>query len=260
MSKGTVIFDLITLAHRDQKAIEAEVIEEQPLSIYVNGKEVVTVMCTPIHQEAMALGFLLNEGVIGSIDDVSVIYLCAEGTCVDIWLNVSGFEPPRRLILTSGCAGGVTFDDLTRLLPPLQYADLRIAPEKLKGLMNDLYREAALHSLAGGVHASALSDGETLLVVAEDIGRHNTLDKLRGMAAQRGIDTHGCIVLTTGRASSEMLNKARHMEAPVVCSRTSPTSLSVELARLWNITLIGYLRQERLSVYAHPERLGLEGH
>jgi FdhD protein len=247
--------DLVVLARRAREITEAAVIEEQSLSIYVNGTEVATVMCTPIHQEALALGFLLNEGMIGSVDDVGAAHLCTEGTCVDIWLNISGFEPPRRFILTSGCAGGITFDDLTRLLPPLPYSDLRIAPEKLQALMDALYQEATLHSLAGGVHASALSDSETLLLTAEDIGRHNTLDKLHGMAAQRGIDTRGRLLLTTGRISSEMLNKARRMEVPLIASRTSPTSLSVGLARLWNITLIGYLRRDRLSVYAHPERL-----
>ena len=259
MRKGTVAAKLIVLTHQGQETADADVIEEQPLSIYVNGAELATMMCTPVHQEAMAVGFLLNEGLINSLDDVGVAHLCAEGTCVDIWLNVPGFKPPRRPILTSSCAGGVTFDDLTHLLPPLRYDSVRITPDRLHKLMGDLYRAAVLHPLAGGAHTSALSDCAALLLVAEDIGRNNTLDKLHGLAAQQGIATQGNIILTTGRVSSEMMGKARRMETPLVCSRTSPTSLSVRLAKLWNITLVGYLRADSMTIYAHPERLVVEG-
>jgi FdhD protein len=105
------------------------------------------------------------------------------------------------------------------------------------------------------VHTSALSDGERLLLVAEDVGRHNTIDKLRGLALMQGVDTHDCILLSSGRISSEMLNKAAKMDVPVVASRTSPTSLSVALAQAWGIALIGYVRQNRLTVYAGAERV-----
>jgi FdhD protein len=91
--------------------------------------------------------------------------------------------------------------------------------------------------------------------VAEDIGRHNTLDRLRGECLRSGLDPHGLILLATGRISSEMIQKAVRMGCPVVASRTSPTSLSVGLAREWNITLCGYVRRNRMNVYAHSERL-----
>ena len=107
------------------------------------------------------------------------------------------------------------------------------------------------------MHTSALSDGQRLLVVAEDVGRHNTLDKIRGECLQRGIPTADNILLTTGRISSEMLRKAADMEVPVVVSRTSPTSLSLDLAETWDITLIGYVRGRRMRVYSGSWRLGL---
>jgi len=91
----------------------------------------------------------------------------------------------------------------------------------------------------------------------EDVGRHNTLDKIRGDCFLRGVDTRGGILLTTGRISSEMLNKAAKMGCPIIASRTSPTSLSVRLAQVWNITLVGYLRRGRMLVYANGWRLGL---
>ena len=108
----------------------------------------------------------------------------------------------------------------------------------------------------GGVHTSALSDTRNLLVVAEDIGRHNTLDKIRGECLMRGISTRDRLLLTTGRISSEMLLKAAKMQSPVVVSRHSPTERAVLLARELGITLVGHARGGRLLVYSHPERLG----
>jgi FdhD protein len=94
-----------------------------------------------------------------------------------------------------------------------------------------------------------------LLITAEDVGRHNTIDRLHGECLRLGIDPHGMILLATGRISSEMIHKAARMGCPIVASRTSPTSMSVGLAREWNITLCGYVRRNRMNVYAHPERL-----
>jgi FdhD protein len=229
--------------HNDWRSIEGEVIEEGFVSIFVNGAELATVMSSPREQDRLALGFLCNEGIINTMDEVRAIHVCPSGACVDVWLKRSDFVRPNRLILTSGCGGGVTFDDLTKTIEPLN-TDRSIPPEKLLTLMN-----------ARGVHTSALSDGEKLLAVAEDVGRHNTIDKLRGACLIEKIDPFGLILLSTGRISSEMINKAARMGCPIVASRTSPTSLSVKLAREWNITLIGYLRRESMRVYAHPERL-----
>jgi len=108
------------------------------------------------------------------------------------------------------------------------------------------------------VHTSALSDGQKLLVVASDVGRHNTLDKIQGQCLLEGIDTKDRVLLTTGRLSAEMLNKAAKMQVPVLVSRTSPTDLAVELAKSWGITLIGYARGEQIHVYSGEERVELK--
>ena len=121
--------------------------------------------------------------------------------------------------------------------------------------MKQLHLSAELYKEVRGVHTSALSDGQTLLLVAQDVGRHNTIDRLWGQALQQSLSTEGLILLASGRISSEMLNKAAKMGVPLIISRTSPTSLSIQLARAWNLTVIGYARGDSFRVYSGAERI-----
>ena len=236
--------------------IDSAIPKEAPLSIYVNGIELATVMCTPEQQEALALGFLANEDLIVGMDEVRVVHTCAGGTCVDVWLS-HAIQHPSRPIITSGCGGGLTFDVLSQHIEPLN-SNRQISPEQIQPLMRQLQGAGKLYRDVRGIHTAALSDGERLLLVTEDVGRHNTLDKLRGLALMQDMDTRDHILLSSGRVSSEMLNKAAKMAVPVVVSRSSPTSLSVTLAQAWGIALIGYARQNRMNVYAGMERLRVD--
>jgi FdhD protein len=224
--------------------------------IFVNGQELATFMCTPHNLEALALGFLRSEGFIRSLAEVELLTLSEAGTCVDVWLGNTDFVPPQRRIITSGCGGGVTFDDLSQRHPPLNTA-IQVTPAQICRLIKALHLSAELYNEVRGVHTSALSDGQELLLVAQDVGRHNTIDRLWGQALQQNIPTEGRILLASGRISSEMLNKAAKMGVPVVISRTSPTRLSIELGRAWNITLVGYARGNTFRVYTAPQRVGV---
>jgi FdhD protein len=242
--------------HQDWTAVEGEVIAEALISIYVNGEELATIMATPQEQDLLALGFLKNEGLIEDLKEVEILHISKGGCCVDIWLN-RHFQKPQRMIITSGCGGGVTFDDPSTGISPL-ISDLRIDPELLHQMFRKLQPPNSLYARSRGVHAAGLLDPERqdLLAIVEDVGRHNTIDKLMGCCMVQGIEPGGKVLLVTGRTSSEMLRKAAMMGIPITASRTSPTSLSVEMAQAWNITLVGYVRSGRLRVYSHPERLG----
>ena len=120
----------------------------------------------------------------------------------------------------------------------------------------EMFKTQKLHHQSGGVHASALSDGNSLMLTCEDIGRHNTLDKLAGRVLLENVTTPPGLILTTGRISSEMLQKSAAMGVAVVVSVTSPTSLAVDMANEWGLTLIGYAKSNRFKVYTHPERIG----
>jgi len=235
---------------------DTEVIGEASLVIYINGQELVTLMCTPVNLDWLALGFLKNEGLIAGLEEIELIRVNPNGCCVELWLNHS-LEKPERIIITTGCVGGVTFDDPSLGIEPLRDT-LEITPQSIQGAINNLQSPDSLYARSRGVHVSGLMDPDEnkLLAVAEDVGRHNSIDKVHGACLVEGIETRGRVLLTTGRISSEMLRKGAVMGCPIVASRTSPTSLSVEMAQAWNITLVGYVRGGGMQVYSHPERLG----
>ncbi len=233
--------------------MEKEVVREVPVTVYVNREELVTFLCTPHNLRYLALGFLYLEGIIGGLDEVALLRVCDEEDMIEARLTHE-VELPTRRVLTSGCGGGTTFTDLTAQTSTFDSA-LKVTPSQVLGLMRQLYRKAELYRTTGGVHTSALSDGHKLLVVASDVGRHNTLDKIQGQCLLGGIDTKDRMLLTTGRLSAEMLNKAAKMQVPVLVSRTSPTDLAVELARAWGITLIGYARGQQIHVYSGDDRV-----
>lgn len=240
--------------HRSRPC-EKPVVRETAWTLYVNGQELVTLLCTPNKMNFLVLGFLASEGIIKNLDDVALLRVCEEeGNIIDVRLTREEVALPQRRVLLSGCGGGVTFDDFAATYLPLS-SSLSISIGQLSTLMRDLCRRAEVYQAAGGTHASSLSDGERLLVIAEDVGRHNTLDKIRGECLYRGIPTKERILLTTGRISSEMVNKAVRMEVPLIASRTSPTDLAIGLAEAWAITIVGYVRGKSMNVYTWPERV-----
>ncbi len=236
---------------------DAETIVEAPVSLTINGTAWLSFMCTPVDLEALAVGFLYNEGVIGSMKEVVDVHVCEHGDNIDVWLDRS-VEQPQSWRRTSGCTGGVTAVDLLARpdvsFPPQQP---KFTPEGIGRAVDLLFESQDLYRETGGVHSSALTDGERVLVAAEDIGRHNTLDKIAGMCLMRNVWPETRILITTGRISSEMLQKAARLGAPIVISRTSPSSLSIEMAERYGITLIGYARRQRFNVYTNPQRVGL---
>ncbi len=225
---------------------------EMALAIYVNRQELVTIQCTPTKLNCLVLGFLYAEGIISGIGEVASIRVCEEESLAEVMLSNSDYELPTQRTLTSGCSGGATFKTQGQRVD----SDLAVTPKQVMSLMKKFQKQMVLYRLCGGVHYSALSDTKNLLVVAADIGRHNTLDKIQGECLLKGLSTKDRVLLSTGRVSSEMLLKAEKMRVPVVVSRRSPTGRAVSLAHDLDIALVGHARGSRLSVYSHPERLG----
>lgn len=255
---GVLPYTYWSFDHGQIEPVQGGLIEEILLSMYVNGQDLATVMCTPLDQEALAVGFLFTEGVIESLDEVGLVRANAVRTTVDVFLRRASYSPPRRLTLTSGCGGGITLRDLAATYPDVD-SPLIVSPQVILDRMRDLNHAARLYQQVRGVHTSLLGDEQGPLISAEDIGRHNTIDKVAGKALLAGIALRDRVLLTSGRISSEMLGKARQMGVPVVASRTAPTSITVSLAQAWRICVIGYVRQGAMRIYTHPWRLGLPG-
>ncbi len=246
------------------RSVEEPVIAEIRLRIVVDGSELVELMCSPHRVRALVLGFLYHEGVIDSLDDMTGLRVCLPDGLVEVWLSRPAPPLPTRRIVTSGCTGGVSFgaylEELERYrLPPDR---VRVVPERVYLSLRQLYDRSDLYNQSGGVHTSILIDPTSpvdlnagVLAVGEDIGRHNTIDKLRGEALLRGIETCGKMIVSSGRISSEMLIKAALMGVPLVGSRTSPTQLAVTLAEHLGLTVIGYIRSGSMNVYTSPERI-----
>jgi FdhD protein len=224
---------------------------EMALTLFVNRQELVTILCTPTKLKCLVLGFMYAEGIISDMSDVASMRVCEEESLADVMLSDPDYELPTKRILTSGCGGGATFKIQVKSVD----SDLVAKPKEVLSLMKQLQKQMVMYRHCGGVHTSALSDTKNLLVVAEDIGRHNTLDKIQGECLLSGMPTRDRLLLCTGRVSSEMLLKAAKMQAPLVVSRHSTTGRAVSLARDLGITLVSHAHGSRLSVYSHPERL-----
>lgn len=235
------------------ESMSAGVIVETPVTLTVNGKEWLTLMCTPTDIQELAVGFLFNEGVITSKEQIDLIEVCPTGDNVDVWLK-NTVEEPHQWRRTSGCTGGATAVALDHIHPELKNGYL-LEPSTIHSLMRQLTESQVLYREVGGVHTSILTDGERVIVSAEDVGRHNSLDKIAGRCLLNNIQLGRRILVTTGRISSEMIQKAARIGASAVISRTSASSLSVSLADKWGILLIGYARHDQFIIYTHPERV-----
>src|SRR5436309_7698939 len=228
--------------------VRKEVVREQPLTVSVNGERFLTLLCSPTKLDALVVGYLWMEKVIASTSEVTGLELSEIDGNAAVTLS-HPVELPTERILTSGCGGGITFRIDHRLFPKL-HSSLRVRPADLANGMKQLFQAATQYQRSRGIHGAALSDGTRLLVVAEDVGRHNAVDKVKGEALLEGIPTADRILLSTGRVSSEMLLKAARMGVPVVASRTSPTEMAVALAEQLNVTVCGYVRPDGLNLYA----------
>lgn len=238
---------------------ESEVVGEFPLVLRVNDREIVTLIASPHDLRFLVAGFLRVQGFVSRVEDFLVLSVCNDYGIANV--QIRG-ELPGELkpILTSGCGTGITFTlpgsgKLEKIAPNTE----RVAPAAVFALMSELALNSEKYKSHGGVHSAAVGDAQgTLLLHAEDIGRHNTFDRLAGEALLKGVDLGGRLLVTSGRVSAEMAAKAAALGIPLIASRTSPTDMAIKICEDAGICLIGYLRGARFNVYAHPELLSVE--
>ena len=225
---------------------------EQDIDLMVNGEPWITFMCTPIQLQALAIGFLYNENVIQGTNEIASWHLCDQDK-LDIWLT-HGAQKPLTWERASGCAGGKSGGKKVRLFEYVN-SNAVLTPAAIIENIQMLFAAQELYHQSRGVHCSALSDGVRLRFVSEDIGRHNTYDKLTGQYLLSGETFEPLVLLTTGRVSSEMMQKAARLGSVFVISHSSPTNRSIKIAEETGVTLIGYARRNGFNVYTHHHRV-----
>jgi len=252
----TVIIDKLI----ENKAIEFEdvTIDEVRLNLYLNGKKTISMMCIPKDQDAHAIGYLMSENVISSVEDIKEIKVSKDGLRVDVDanINVSCLQNLfKEKTLTSGCGGGVTGNVAGFLEIPFNQSAFKIKPQTLLDEIKIFYKDSELYNLTGCVHKAMiyLLDGRT--ITAEDIGRHNAIDKAIGKCMIQGLDTKKSVLFVSGRLSSEMVTKAVMHAIPMIVSRTAPTYLGVQTAQKHGITMIGFARGKKMNMYTHQGRI-----
>ena len=244
---------------------------EEPLEIRVNQVALAVVMRTPGDDEELVRGFLLSERIVGSTADIADLRHCdkvdtpeAEDNVMLVRLaptiDIDLAALRRNLYASSSCGVcGKASIEIALALPsfyPSKSTDLRIAADVLTALPERLRAEQLVFARTGGLHGVGLFelDGR-LLVVREDVGRHNAVDKVIGWAAARGIALDRCVLMVSGRVSFEIVQKALALSIPIIAAVSAPTSLAVELATEAGITLVGFVRDGRLCVYTGAHRL-----
>ncbi len=233
------------------------VVEEVPLTIFLNQREFVTLLCSPGRYAALAVGFLRSEGLIESSADLRGVRVEESTVYVD---TSGGTELVEKLYgkrtITSGCGKGtVFFNVLDSLRSKPVESSLKVRAGILLDLMSEMHEGSRLFRETGGVHSAALADGKSLLFSCEDIGRHNAVDKIVGECILNDVELGDKILLSSGRLSSEIVIKGAKLEVPFIVSRAAPTFLSVELASNLGVTLVGFARGRRLNVYTHDHRI-----
>jgi FdhD protein len=242
---------------RSERA-ERRVVAEYPLRLRVNGRELATLVCSPHQLNFLLAGFFRLQGFIETLDDILALGVCHDFGLAE--LRIRG-ELPARLqpTLTSGCGTGIVYNLPRKLLAETRRRRRSYRSAELFRLMEELNQRTEQYRSHGGIHSAAIGDGSGLLLCAEDIGRHNTLDRLAGEALFGNIELSDKMMVSSGRISTEMVAKAARLGIGLIASRTSPTDRAIELCEQAGITLVGYLRGRGLEIYSHPRQLQITG-
>lgn len=267
-SSEAVSFDIVRCeaGKKSQQQTDA-LVREEPLEIRVRGKSIAVTMRTPGHDRELAAGFLLSEGIIRQRNEIVEIAPCLEADSPENTLNV--FLAPsveidfarltRHVFASSSCGlcGKASIESVHQHFSPIE-SNPAIAAETLTALPDRMRAVQQTFSQTGGLHAAAIFDLQgNLLALREDAGRHNAVDKVLGwgfLDSKLPFDLH--VLLVSGRASFEIVQKALAARISIIAAVSAPSSLAVEFAKESNQTLVGFLRGATFNIYSHPERIG----
>ncbi len=231
-------------------------VNEIVISLSAGNKELTTLTCSPGHLEELAAGFLVTSGIISAPEELSGLRYDEATQTILLQLS-AGILPDDRLFIRRRPVGGATgtllFAEGRQPVTPI--VPVAVSKDKIVSLMEEFTRSSEVFSSTGGVHSAALSDGQSVLVMREDIGRHNAIDKVIGNLFLKQVHLDDKILLTSGRISSEIVLKVFYAGIPMIISKSAPTVSAADLSEKYGITLVGFARGGNFNVYAHPGRV-----
>ena len=251
-------FPVEKISEKGRQKEETFIIAEKPVTLFLNDQEVVTLLATPENLKELAVGFMLSEGWLKEDKPVERVDVDPGG---EVRVRAKYRNPlAKKLFLrrtiTSGCGGGSIFYNVLDALGTQKIRSAaKISQDQIFHLMQELNQRSVLYRQSGSVHGAAVAERGRIRVFCEDIGRHNAVDKVFGAAFLQGFSPAGMILLTSGRVSSEILIKAAKRRIPFLFSYSGPTDLAVKMALQIGITLIGYIRGNRMKIYSYGERV-----
>jgi FdhD protein len=235
------------------------VVREMPLTIFLNGKELVTTLCSPVALEYLVVGILASEGLLDSKDEINGLKIDTEAGVA--WVEtkerreITGGQLFKPLVASGGGKGASSYK-----MPDIEEKDrvvsqATISIGKVSALVSDFLHRSAAYQATRGVHSAALCDNKGILVFHDDIGRHNAIDKVFGQCLLDGIPLDDRIIITSGRISSEILLKVARRKIPILISKAAPTNLGVRLANSLGVTIIRFISGKGMDVYSHGWRV-----
>ncbi len=256
-------FPIQRVTREGKKGTEDMVTKELPLTIILNNRELVTLLCSPIDLKYLAIGFLFSEGLVKSKDEIKKITVDDRRGIVRVETE-DDKEFANELIfkrfITSGCGRGASFYSAADVQGQAKVeSQIRVSALEVFALVKEFQHRSQVYRATGGVHSASLCDTTSILVFTEDIGRHNAIDKIFGQCLLEDIPTGEHMIITSGRITSEILLKVARRNIPVIISKSAPTDLGVRLANDLGITLIGFVRGKRMNVYTNDWRIVTDG-
>ncbi|WP_425060576.1 Sulfur carrier protein FdhD [Sporomusa carbonis] len=258
--KGTACYPVIKIRDGEVTKTEEQVVEEIPLTIYLNGKELVTMLASSGEENYLVIGFLATEGIIAKPGDIKKMDVDIRRGIIDVE-TVTGETAAEKMFLkrylTACCGKGrSTFYFANDLLTAHRITtDITLTPQEIINYSEMLEAKSHTFRLTGGVHGGALAANGKFVCWSQDVGRHNVFDKIYGRCLVEEITTSDKIIMFSGRISSEILLKVSKMNIPIIISRAAPSSLAIDMAEELGITVIGFARDNRMNIYSHPERV-----
>jgi len=225
--------DILRINRDGRKKLRDTVTDEVSLTINLNGKELLTLLCSPSSLKELTAGFLYKAGIIKSINDIKSVVIDKRNMTSFVKIKKNDGRMPKKK----------------------NSKDFKMSAEKIMKLMNVFEKKSSAFKNTGGVHSAGFTDGKKILIFKEDIGRHNALDKVVGAALMKKLNMEKLVVFTSGRISSEIMFKVRKTGVCIIVSRGAPTDRAVKLAKEWNLTLAGFARGKRMNVYSAETRI-----